>query len=249
MGTRILARGHIDVRPGNDSLALAMYPIFHAFRSPSNLRRVMHDMALEDKSLARFDPVHMEALAERTYAMSEEAQAAEGRVRNDLGGVQRAVEALNERFRWRLVRDIAADWAPVVRYEFMEKEGELLGSRPLYGSGKEDGLSEEFITNRLGLVTNQWKPRTADISMERWPAREATSALAGGRPLQAHWLPARPDALLGDRGLAPGIMDPLSLRPHGGMAQVRSGPERVVPGAPREQLATATGSSDGVLLW
>lgn len=242
------ARAHVDVRPGNDSLALAMFPIYHAFRSPANLRKVMYGLAQEHPALARFDNVKMEAVAEDIYATSAEAQAAEGRVRSDLAGVQGAVDALNERLAWKLVRDIAADWAPVVRYEFMDKVGERLGARPIYGSGKEDGLAEEFITNRLGLVTNQWKPRTADISMERWPQRGPENALAGGRPLQAHWLPARPDALMGDRGRAPGLLDPLQLRPTDNLGRIGTGPERVVPGAPAEQLRAAAGS-DGVLLW
>ncbi|KAK9844282.1 hypothetical protein WJX74_000413 [Apatococcus lobatus] len=244
MGSRSITRGHAFVRPGNDSLALALFPIYHAFRSTSNLRRVMHDIALEHKDLSRFDPLLMETLAEKTYAMSTEAQADEGRVRSDLGKLQGAVDRLNGLYKWRLVRDIAADWAPLVRYEFFEKEGERLGARPLYGSGKEDGLAEEFISNRLGLVTNQWKPRTTDVSMERWPLRGTDPALASGRPVQAHWVPARPPALLGDRGRGPGLLDPVRLAPTDNTAQITTGPERVVPGAPAEELRAG-----GMLLW
>ena len=249
MGSRIITRGSAFVRPGNDDLALALYPIYFAFRSSSNLTKVMHDLAMEHPECSRFDPLMMEALAEKVYMMSDDARAAEGRVRKDLSALQAAVDKLNALYKHKLVMEIAADWAPVVRYEFMDKEGELLGDRRLYGADKEEGLAEEFITNRLGLVTNQWKPRTADISMERWPLRPADSALSAGRPLQAHWLPARPQALLGDRGRGPGIMDPLALAATGNTADIHSGPERVIPGAPRQELATASGSADGLLLW
>lgn len=250
MGTRSNTRGHAFVRPGNDDLALAMFPIYHAFRSSSNLSKVMYDLAHENPSLARFDPVQMEALAEKTYMMSAEAQAAEGRVRRDLGRLEGAVRDLNEMYKWKLVRDVAADWAPVVRYEFTEKEGELLGARPLYGAGKEDGLGEEFISSRMGLVTNQWKPRAAEISMEQYPLRGTDSALGSGRPVVAHWIPTRAPALLGERGRAPGILDPLVLAPTGSTAGISTPPERVVPGTPLQQLETLrTGAEDGVLLW
>lgn len=222
--SRSVARGTCQTRPGNDALSLEMYPIYHAFLSASNLAKVMQDLALEHREMARFDPQMIRGTAEQTYMQSAAAQAAEGRVRRDASALRREVAALNEALKWPLVRQMAADWAPAVRYDFLYREGELLGSKPLYGAGKEEGMDDEMLRSRMGRATRE-RCTSSAIPMTRWPVQEAQAV-----PPTLQALPARPVAPLGPRGNAPGLM-----------AATKTVTERVVPGMAAVQLCTQGG--------
>ncbi|KAK9816136.1 hypothetical protein WJX74_006931 [Apatococcus lobatus] len=223
--SRTISRGTCSVRPGNDELSLALYPIYHAFTSATNLHDVMLDVAHDHSTMARFDPQMMRALAEEVYGMSEGAQAAEGRVRRDNSLLAGEVKALNAAYRWPLLRRIAADWAPMVRGAFLDREGQLLGDRALYGAAQETSgtgaMSDELIRSRLGIATDQQRCPTAEIPMTRWPVQAA----AGTPPTLAAQaaLPARPQPPMGQRGTAPGFL---------------SKTERVLPGPVAVALCT-----------
>lgn len=213
------------MRPGNDELSLALYPIYHAFTSPTNLHDIMMDVANDQPPLGKFDPQMMKALAEEVYGMSAGAQAAEGTVRRDNALLAGEVRALNAAYRWPLLQRIAADWAPMVRRAFLDKEGQLLGDRALYGAALETSgegaMSDELIRSRLGLATDQQRCPTAEIPLDRWPV---TAAAAAPPTLNGHAsLPARPHPPIGQRGAAPGLL---------------GGHERVLPGPVAVALCT-----------
>ncbi len=219
--SRTISRGTCSARPGNDELSLALYPIYHAFTSASNLHDVMMEAANDEPGLARFDGQMMRALAEEVYGMSATAQAAEGRVRRDGGLLAGEVRALNAAYRWPLLRRIAADWAPMVRRAFLDREGQLMGDRPVYGAAMETSgegaMSDELVRSRLGIATDQQRCPTAEIPMTRWPLQAAAAAPP------TFDLPARPQPPLGQRGTAPGLV---------------GGAGRVVPGPVAVQLCT-----------
>lgn len=223
--SRSLNRGTCSARPGNDDLSLELYPIYHAFTSAANLTKVMMEVANDNPQIARFDGMFMRTLAEEMYASSTRAQSSEGRVRKDNSLLTGEVQALNEMYKWPLLQQMAADWAPTVRYDFLYKEGELLGSRPIYGAGKEEGLDENLIQSRLGIMTDQARCHTAEIDLTRWPVQAATASpptFARANPLPL--LPNRPEPQLGLRGKAPGA--------------VQAPTERLMPGHMAVDLCT-----------
>lgn len=220
--SRTISRGTCSTRPGNDALSLELYPLYHAFVSAANLRSVMMDIAEEHKELGRFDPQMMRTVAEEVYGMSGDAQAAEGLVRRDSALLAPHLKELNTMYKWPLLQKIAADWAPVVRYHFMGKEGELLGCRPLYGAGEAEGMTSELIMRRLGDATNQQRCPTAEIPLTRWPLQAPS-----GPPTFAAPMPLRPNIAMGPRGNAPGL--------------VGGGRERLVPGPVATQLCSQRG--------
>lgn len=223
--SRTINRGTCSTRPGNDDLSLELYPVYHAFTSAANLSKVMLELANDHPEISRFDAMFMRTLAEEVYAGSTQAQSAEGRVRKNNALLGGEVQALNEMYKWPLLRQMAADWAPTVRHEFLYKEGELLGSRPIYGAGKETGLDENLIQSRLGIMTNQGRCHTSEIPLTSWPLHDPASApptFANPNPLPL--LPNRPDPQLGVRGNAPGVM--------------QAQPERLMPGPMALELCT-----------
>lgn len=203
--SRTISRGTCSVRPGNQDLSYELYPIYHAFVSPANLTNIMKDIAYDHPEISRFDPQLMRNLAEEVYANNSAAQAAEGRVRKSNALLAGEVKRLNEVYKWPLLRQMAADWAPAVRYDFLYKEGELLGSRPIYSAGKEEGMGDDLIQNRLALASDPNRCYAAEIPLTRWPVQDAASApptFATPNPM-----PSRGRVDLGARGNAPGRLD------------------------------------------
>lgn len=230
--SRTVNRGTCSTRPGNEDLSQELYPIYHAFTSPSNLSKVMMDLANEHPEMSRFDGMLMRTLAEKTYTGSNHAQAAEGRVRKDLSLLQGEVNALNALYKWPLLQQMAADWAPDVRHHFLYKEGELLGSRPIYGSGGDAPLSENLIRSRLGMMTDQRRCVAAEVPLDRWPAQDPPGAPPTfARPNPLPLLPNRPDPQLGTRAGAPGAI-------RRGPSDSGATTQRVVPGMAAVQLCT-----------
>lgn len=204
--SRDISRGSCNIRPGNDELSLALYPLYHAFTSPSNLADVMYEIAHDHSDFSRFDGQLMRNLAEDIYMQSSDAQSAEGRIRKDNSLLKGELKRLNTMYKWPLVRQMAADWAPMVRYDFLWEEGKRLGSKPLYGAGKEHGMDDELLRSRLGYVTNQQRCHTSEINLASWPIQSG-SALATATPL-----PLRPEPPMGVRGKAPGLVNARTQR-------------------------------------
>lgn len=213
--SRTVSRGTCSVRPGNTALRLELYPLYHAFVSNANLQSVMMEVAHEHPEMARFDPQMMLGLAEEVYGMSCEAQAAEGRIRKDSSAMVTELKKLNELYKWPLLQKTAADWAPMVRSFFFDKEGQLLGDRPLYGTMQDDDL----IKSRLSIATDQQRCPTAEIPLLGWPMQGP----APGPPTFAAPMPLRPEPNMGVRGRAPGAV---------------WAPERLVPGQIGTQLCS-----------
>lgn len=215
--SRTVNRGTCSARPGNDALSLEMYPLYHAFTSASNLHNVMMSVAHDHPDLSRFDGQMMRVLAEDTYSMSAAAQAAEGRVRKDTSLLAPSLKDLNTLYTWPLLQKIAADWAPLVRSNFLNEEGKQLGERQLYTSITDTGMTDELIRSRLAIATDQQRCPTAEVPLTRWPVQGAASA----PPTFATPMPLRAPVTLGPRGNAPGLMHR---------------PERLLPGPTATQL-------------
>ena len=196
--SRTVNRGTCSTRPGNSFLRLEMYPLYHAFVSEANLMNIMMEVAHEHPEMSRFDQQMMRTLAEEVYGMSSDAQAAEGAIRKDNSLLIEHLKALNKMYRWPFLQKIAADWAPMVRAYFFDKEGQLMGDRPLYGNMQDDDL----VRSRMGIATNQQRCPTSEIPLASWPVVQASNA----PPTFATPVPLRPEPPIGPRGNAPGAI-------------------------------------------